>query len=86
MGVDTTTIGERGQIVIPQSVRMHQGIRKGDTFMVLEKGDLVVLKRLKEPTAGELDKLLKSTRQHATENGLTESDLKEAIRKAREKG
>ncbi|MEK6902283.1 MAG: AbrB/MazE/SpoVT family DNA-binding domain-containing protein [archaeon] len=85
MGVDTTTVGERGQIVIPQSVRVHQKIQKGDTFMVLEKGDLLVLKRVKEPTAEELNKLLKSTRQHAVSNNLTEKDLKEAVRKAREK-
>lgn len=33
-----TSIGERGQVVIPQKVREELGLNKGDQFVVFSKG------------------------------------------------
>lgn len=39
----TTSLGERGQIVIPKKVRTKLGFTKGDNFLVIEKGPVIVL-------------------------------------------
>jgi AbrB family looped-hinge helix DNA binding protein len=44
-----TTISEKGQIVIPQSIRKMLGIKPGTKFLVFGKGDIVILKRLELP-------------------------------------
>ena len=39
----TTSLGERGQIVIPKKVRDGLGLGKGDNFLVIEKGPMIIL-------------------------------------------
>lgn len=39
----TTSLGERGQVVIPKKARMQLGLTKGDNFLVIEKGSVIVL-------------------------------------------
>lgn len=39
----TTSLGERGQIVIPKKARTKLGLSKGDNFLVIEKGPVIVL-------------------------------------------
>lgn len=39
----TTSLGERGQIVIPKKVRTKLGLTKGDNFLVIEKGPGIIL-------------------------------------------
>ncbi len=41
----TTTIGERGQIVIPSSLRKSMKIKTGDKFIVFSKHDFIGLLR-----------------------------------------
>lgn len=38
-----TSIGERGQIVIPKKARLKLGLAKGDNFLVIEKGSAIIL-------------------------------------------
>lgn len=44
-----TTLGERGQVVIPQSIREHLGMKPKTKFVVFGQGDVIVLKRLELP-------------------------------------
>ena len=46
-----TSIGERGQIVIPVKLREELGIDKGDQFVIINKGKLIGLIREKEMTS-----------------------------------
>lgn len=46
---DITTMGERGQVVIPQSLRQHLGMKPKTKFIVFGQGDVIVLKRLELP-------------------------------------
>lgn len=39
----TTLIGERGQLVIPKSLRNSMKLKKGDRFFVMDKGGAIVL-------------------------------------------
>ena len=44
-----TTISEKGQIVIPQSIRKELGIKPKTKFLVYGKGDTVIMKKLEFP-------------------------------------
>ena len=44
-----TTISEKGQIVIPQSIRRELGIKPKTKFLVYGKGDIVIMKKLDLP-------------------------------------
>ena len=44
-----TTISEKGQIVIPQSIRKELGIKPKTKFLVFGKGDTVIMKKLELP-------------------------------------
>lgn len=46
----TTTMSSRGQIVIPDEIRKRMQLEPGATFILMAKGDTIVLHRLKEPS------------------------------------
>jgi len=46
---EVTTISEKGQVVIPQSVRKELGIKPRTKFLVFGRGDIVIMKRLNLP-------------------------------------
>ena len=83
MEFEVATIGERGQVVIPQSFREEMGIHKGDKFMVLARGDMFVLKKLQAPSMEDFDRMLKKAHDHAKKHGLQPSDVEDAIRRVR---
>jgi len=46
---EVTTVSEKGQVVIPQSIRRELGIKPKTKFVVYGRGDTVVMKRLELP-------------------------------------
>jgi AbrB family looped-hinge helix DNA binding protein len=44
-----TTISEKGQVVIPQSLRSALRLKPGTKFLVFGRGDTVVMKKLELP-------------------------------------
>jgi AbrB family looped-hinge helix DNA binding protein len=44
-----TTISEKGQVVIPQSIRKELGIKPKNKFLVYGRGDTIILKKLELP-------------------------------------
>lgn len=44
--IEIAVVSEKGQIVIPASVRKHLNIKKSDRFLVLWEGDTITLKKL----------------------------------------
>jgi AbrB family looped-hinge helix DNA binding protein len=44
-----TTISEKGQVVIPQSLRSALRLKPGTKFLVFGRGDTIVMKRLELP-------------------------------------
>lgn len=46
---EVTTISEKGQVVIPQSIRKELGIKPKTKFLVFGRGDTVIMKRLVLP-------------------------------------
>ena len=46
MESEITKISSKGQVVIPFSLRRKMGIREGESFIVSEKDNLIVLKKV----------------------------------------
>ena len=46
---EVKTVSEKGQVVIPQSIRRELGIKPKTKFVVYGRGDTVVMKRLELP-------------------------------------
>lgn len=62
----TTTVGERGQIVIPAQARKHLGIKKGEKLLVFGMGkDMLAITKLQkmEQFATDLSRRLKTIRK-----------------------
>ena len=46
---EVTTISEKGQVVIPQSIRKELRIKPKNKFLVYGRGDTIILKKLELP-------------------------------------
>jgi AbrB family looped-hinge helix DNA binding protein len=84
MQVELTRISEKGQLVIPSSLRKEMGIQKSDQFMVFGERGTVILKKIeKSPIKKSFDEIAKPLQQAAKQMGLTKADLKGAIKEVR---
>ena len=81
----TTKMSSKGQVVIPEEIRLALGLKSGDQFVVLGRGDSVVLKTISTPSFDQFDELLKEARVQAKKAGLKKSDILAAIKVARKK-
>jgi AbrB family looped-hinge helix DNA binding protein len=81
----TTRLSSKGQVVIPEEVRKALGLKEGDQFVVIGKGDAVILKTISEPSLEDLEELLKEAQKQAKKAGLRKSDIQEAIEKVRKR-
>lgn len=84
-GLATTKLSSKGQVVIPEEVRIQLGLKAGDQFIVIGKGDAVILKTISEPSFDQFEELLLEAQKQAKKAGLKKSDIKNAIEKVRKK-
>jgi AbrB family looped-hinge helix DNA binding protein len=84
--VATTTLSSKGQVVIPEDVRIALGLEPGAQFVVMGDGDVVILKRIETPTKGAFRALTAKARRQARQAGLKPADVQKAIRKVRRRG
>ena len=83
-GLSTTRLSSKGQVVIPEEIRNSLGLKAGDQFVVVGRGDAVILKTISEPTVEQFEELLAEAQKQAEEAGMKKSDIKKAIEKARQ--
>lgn len=83
--VATTRMSSKGQVVIPESVRIRLGLRTGDEFVVVGDGDVVILKTLTAPDPKRFASLVTKARKDAKAAGLTRMAVTQAIRRVRRK-
>jgi len=81
----TTKLSSKGQVVIPEEIRRRLGLEPGAQFVVVGEGDVVVLKAIKAPRLSDFKRLLDRAQESAKAAGLTEADVKRAIREVRAK-
>jgi AbrB family looped-hinge helix DNA binding protein len=79
---EVTTISEKGQVVIPQSIRKELGLKPKNKFLVYGKGDTIIMKKLELPNMQkEWDDIFKlMDKKHIS---LSEDDIKNEIAAAR---
>ena len=79
---EITTMGEKGQVVIPQLLRKHLNIKPRTKFLVFGRGDTVIMKRLELPNVKkEWEDIFKTMDQKKLK--ISESEILEEIREDR---
>ncbi|MBI2937302.1 MAG: AbrB/MazE/SpoVT family DNA-binding domain-containing protein [Thaumarchaeota archaeon] len=79
---EVTTISEKGQVVIPQSLRKALKIKPGTKFVVFGRGDTVIMKRLELPDLRkEWDEIFKMMDEKGLK--ISEKEIQEEIDSAR---
>lgn len=81
--VATTKLSSKGQVVIPEEVRKKLHLKEGDQFVVIGKGDAVILKTISPPSLDEFNDLLKEAQVQAKKAGMKKEDIKKAIKRVR---
>jgi len=79
----TTRLSSRGQVVIPEDVRKTLKLRTGDQFVVIGRGDTVILKTIPAPSFAEFSDMLDEARRQAKAAGLRKADVDRIIREVR---
>lgn len=81
--VATTKLSSKGQVVIPEEVRKKLHLKEGDQFVVIGKGDTVILKTISPPSLDEFSDLLNEAQVQAKKAGMKKEDIKNAIKRVR---
>ena len=81
--LEVTKLSSKGQVVLPQAIRQKLHLGEGEKFMVFCDKDTVILKKIERPVIERFKELLKESRAYAKKAGLTQADVKEAIRRVR---
>ena len=81
----TTKLSSKGQIVIPEDVRTSLGLKTGDQFIVIGKGDTVILKTITAPSFDQFEELLNEAQKQAKKAGMVKNDVQNAIERARKR-
>jgi AbrB family looped-hinge helix DNA binding protein len=79
----TTTLSSKGQVVIPEEIRARLGLKPGAQFVVLGDKDVVIFKVLHPPAKEEFTALIQQARQAATQSGMRQRDIANALVRTR---
>ena len=82
-GPATTTLSSKGQVVIPEEIRLQLELEPGARFVVIADRDVIIFKRLDPPSLNEFSRLVARARQAAQETGMTRAEIPRAVKKAR---
>ena len=61
----TTKLSSKGQVVIPEEIRLRLGLKEGTRFVVIGDRDVVILKTIAPPAMAEFD----DARTHGSRRG-----------------
>ena len=76
----TTRLSSRGQVVIPEPVRMTVKLREGDELLVVVIGDAIVMKKLASVT---FEEVARPIWRSVKEMGLSRREVDELIEEAK---
>jgi AbrB family looped-hinge helix DNA binding protein len=79
----TTKMSSRGQVVIPEPIRLQLRLEPGAEFVVVAKDDVLVFKQLSAPSWEQFESLIREARRQARAAGLTPRHVKQSIGKVR---
>ena len=81
----TTKMSSKGQVVIPEGIRKRLGLKAGAQFVVVGDKDVVILKAISPPSMEDFDTLISEARRQAKKAGMKQSDITNALTRARSK-
>ena len=79
----TTKMSSRGQVVIPEEIRVRLGLEPGVQFVVVGERDVVILKAITPPAMTDFDDLVSQARKSARKSRMKRSDVTRAVKRAR---
>jgi AbrB family looped-hinge helix DNA binding protein len=79
----TTTLSSKGQVVIPEEIRVQLGLEAGAQFVVIADRDVVIFKLLEPPSLKEFATLVGRARQVAKQTGMARADVANAVKRVR---
>lgn len=82
---DITAVSSKGQVVLPKAIRDKLQIVPGVKMMVFSDGISILLKPIPEPDITEFKELMDATAFWASDVGMTENDIPDAIKTVRAK-
>ena len=88
MKIETTKMSSRGQIVIPQNARDELNAEEGTIFVVMAKGDTLILKKVETPSKEilirQLENIAAEGNKNSDRHGIKESEVVDIVHKFRE--
>lgn len=79
----TTKLSSKGQVVIPEEIRLRLGLKEGTQFVVVGDRDVVILKTIASPAIAEFDALVRTASSAARKAGMRRAGVRSAVAKAR---
>lgn len=84
MAIDLTKLSQKGQVVIPNTVRKQLGLKEGMKFLVVGLEDTIVLRRLElGEERARLKHVLDESRKRAEKVGFSPKQIEQFIRETR---
>ena len=83
MITEVTSISSKGQVVLPKSVRDALSLDAGSKLIVVTDGNNILLKPIIAPDLREFDALMNESQRWASEVGMKEEDIDDAIKAVR---
>ena len=80
---DITAVSSKGQVVLPKAIRDKLQIVPGVKMMVFSDGISILLKPIPEPDITEFKELMDAAASWASDVGMTEEDIPDAINTVR---
>ncbi len=81
--IATTKMSSKGQVVIPEDIRVRLGLEPGEQFVVIGEKDVVILKKIVHPSMADFDELIATARHQARQADMKRSDVSAAVRAVR---
>ena len=86
MDTDLVKMSPKGQLVVPQDIRMDEGLTPGDRFVPFPVKGGVLFKKVEMPDVkAEFQKLSKEIEKQFKKQKVTSGDVDEAVKWARRK-
>ena len=79
----TTKLSSKGQVVIPEEIRLRLGLKEGTQFVVVGDRDVVILKSIAPPAMEEFDELVRRARGAARKAGMKKGAVRRATARVR---
>lgn len=80
--IEITTMSEKGQVVIPQLFRKKMGLKAKTRFVVIRRGDIIVMKTLRIPDVRrEWDSIFE--KMDSKKLKISDSEIKSEVKKYR---